>query len=108
MNPLAALYGGIVRARNDMYGRGTLKVRRLRGAVVSVGNLSVGGSGKTPFVIALGEWLQQRGIAFDVISRGYDGDKLNGRYTDPQKSAIKFTVEPGEPIDLGTIDLTTK
>jgi len=41
-------------------------------------------------------------------SRGYDGDKLNGRYSDPEESALKFTVEPGQPIDLGTIELTTK
>jgi tetraacyldisaccharide 4'-kinase len=36
--------------------------------VVSVGNLSAGGSGKTPFVIALGELLKARGIRFDVLS----------------------------------------
>jgi tetraacyldisaccharide 4'-kinase len=45
--------------------------------VVSVGNLSVGGSGKTPFVIALGELLKARGIRFDVLSRGY-GRKTRG------------------------------
>jgi tetraacyldisaccharide 4'-kinase len=39
--------------------------------VVSVGNLAVGGSGKTPFVIALGELLKARGIRFDVLARGY-------------------------------------
>ena len=39
--------------------------------MVSIGNLAVGGSGKTPFVILLGELLQQRGVPFDVLSRGY-------------------------------------
>src|SRR5260370_1100913 len=46
-------------------------IPKLAGPVVSVGNISVGGSGKTPFVIALGELLKQRGITFAVLSRGY-------------------------------------
>jgi tetraacyldisaccharide 4'-kinase len=94
VNPLAALYGGIVRARNDMYERGTLQVRRLRGPVVSVGNLNVGGSGKTPFVIALGELLQQRGIAFDVISRGYRRATRGVALVDPEGSPREFGDEP--------------
>ncbi len=49
------------------------------------------------------QWGEMNGF-----TRGYDGDKLNGRYTDPEKSAIKFTIEPGESVDLGTIELTTK
>ncbi len=71
MNPLAALYGAIVRTRNQMYDRGALQVHRLQGPVVSIGNLTVGGSGKTPFLITLGELLKRRSIAFDVLSRGY-------------------------------------
>ena len=71
------LYGAVVRARNALYDRGVLGVKRLQGPVVSIGNLSVGGSGKTPFLILLGELLQQRGVAFDVLSRGY-GRKTTG------------------------------
>ena len=41
--------------------------RRLEQPVISVGNLSAGGSGKTPFVIALGELFKARGIRFDVL-----------------------------------------
>ena len=63
VNPLSALYGAIVKARNDLYDRGALNIRRLQGPVVSIGNLTVGGSGKTPFLIALGELLKERGIA---------------------------------------------
>ena len=44
----------------------------------------------------------------NAFKRSYDGDKLNGRYNDPEKSAVNFTVEPGQPTDLGTIELTTK
>lgn len=72
MNPLATLYGGVVRARNALYERSVLKPRRLQGPVVSIGNLAVGGSGKTPFLIVLGELLTQRGIPFDVLSQDMD------------------------------------
>jgi tetraacyldisaccharide 4'-kinase len=60
-----------VRLRNLLYDRQVLKTRTLAAPVVSVGNISVGGTGKTPFVIFLGELLSERGIAFDVLSRGY-------------------------------------
>ncbi len=71
MNPLSALYG----SRDS----GTERVLRsrcvvgdgdCRGPVVSIGNIAAGGSGKTPFVIALGEMLKRRGVSFDVLSRG--------------------------------------
>jgi tetraacyldisaccharide 4'-kinase len=70
-NPLLAIYGGVVGTRNALYDRRWLRARSLQGPVISVGNLSVGGSGKTPFVILLGELLKARGVRFDVLSRGY-------------------------------------
>ena len=77
MNPLTELYGAVTSLRNTLFDRGVLSSRRLEQPVVSVGNLSVGGSGKTPFVIALGELLKARDIRFDVLSRGY-GRKTRG------------------------------
>jgi tetraacyldisaccharide 4'-kinase len=77
MNPLTGLYGAATALRNTLFDRGVLPSRRLERPVVSVGNLSLGGSGKTPFVIALGELLKARGIRFDVLSRGY-GRKTRG------------------------------
>ena len=71
MNPLAALYGAAVRARNELYDHRALVLSHLQGPVVSIGNLAVGGSGKTPFVILLGELLKQHSVPFDVLSRGY-------------------------------------
>jgi len=71
VNPISAIYGAVVGARNLLYDRGVLPARSLRGPVISIGNLSVGGSGKTPFVILLGELLKARGVKFDVLSRGY-------------------------------------
>jgi tetraacyldisaccharide 4'-kinase len=108
MNPLAAIYGAGVSLRNWLYKRGTLKPRKLAGPVVSVGNLSVGGSGKTPFVLLLGELLKVRGIKFDVLSRGYGRQTRGVALVDPAGSARDFGDEPlllarrlGVPVIVG-------
>jgi tetraacyldisaccharide 4'-kinase len=94
VNPASAIYGAVVGARNRLYDRHTIQPQRLRGPVVSIGNLSVGGSGKTPFVILLGELLRQRGIKFDVLSRGY-GRKTSGvMLVDPGGPSTTFGDEP--------------
>jgi tetraacyldisaccharide 4'-kinase len=56
--------------------------------------VSVGGSGKTPFVIALGELLQARGISFDVLSRGYRRKTRGVLVVDPAGCAADFGDEP--------------
>lgn len=94
MNPLSPLYGAAVRVRNELYDRGLIAVQRLEGPVVSIGNLVVGGSGKTPFLILLGELLKQRGIAFDVLSRGYRRQTQGVAIVDPSGSARDFGDEP--------------
>jgi tetraacyldisaccharide 4'-kinase len=71
MIPLSNIFGKITAARNGLYDRGFFKIERLAAPVISVGNISVGGAGKTPFVIVFGHELQRRGIAFDILSRGY-------------------------------------
>ena len=94
MNPLSAIYGGVVGARNALYDRGFLPARRLQGSVISVGNLSAGGSGKTPFVMLLGALLKSRGIAFNVLSRGYGRQSRGVRLVDPGGLAQEFGDEP--------------
>ena len=94
MNPLSAIYGGVVGARNALYDQGVLRARRLQGAVISVGNLSTGGSGKTPFVVLLGELLKTRGIKFDVLSRGYGRESKGVRLVDPAGLPQEFGDEP--------------
>jgi tetraacyldisaccharide 4'-kinase len=80
--------------RNALYDRGLLRARGLQGAVVSVGNLSAGGSGKTPFVLLLGELLKARGIKFDVLSRGYGRSSKGVRLVDPAGLPCEFGDEP--------------
>lgn len=108
MSLLSTLFGAGVQARNALYDRGTLRARRLRGPTISIGNLSVGGAGKTPFVILLGQLLQARGISFDVLSRGYGRSSRGVGFVDPQGSPRDFGDEPllmarrlGAPVVVG-------
>lgn len=94
MNPLSSIYGLSVRVRNALYDRGRLRAGRLQGAVISVGNLSAGGSGKTPFVMLLGELLKSRGLKFDILSRGYGRKSRGVRLVDPGGLAHEFGDEP--------------
>src|SRR6202161_653096 len=93
-NLLAGIYGGVAGARNALYDRGWSRAGRLQGAVISVGNLSAGGSGKTPFVILLGELLNARGIKFDVLSRGYGRKSKGVRLVDPAGLPQECGAEP--------------
>lgn len=94
MNPLTSLYGAATALRNTLFDRGVLSARRLEQPVVSVGNLSVGGSGKTPFVIALGELLKARGIRFDVLTRGYRRKTRGVLVVETDGNAANFGDEP--------------
>ena len=94
MNPLSAIFGAGVAIRNALYDRRVFQVKKLARPVVSIGNISVGGSGKTPFVIALGQLLAERGIAFDVLSRGYGRTSTEIAVVDPNGSPAQFGDEP--------------
>lgn len=74
--PLAACalpYGFGSRLRPWLYGRDLLKSKSLPGFVVSVGNITVGGTGKTPAVAMLAQWAQNKGYRTVILSRGYGG-----------------------------------
>lgn len=71
--PLAALYGAVVRLRLRLYRLGWLRSERLPVPVVVIGNLTAGGTGKTPLTIAIAASLRQHGYRPGVVSRGYGG-----------------------------------
>lgn len=73
--PLAVLYGEFARTRAWLYEKGWFKQKRLRGMVVSVGNLTLGGTGKTPMVIWLAEKFLAEGKRVAILSRGYRGEQ---------------------------------
>ena len=92
--PLIPLYAAALAAKNIAYSRGFVKAHELKWPVISVGNISVGGSGKTPFVICLAKLLQQQGIHIDVLSRGYGRSSDAVERVDPAGSADRFGDEP--------------
>ena len=76
--PFSLLYGCAVRLRTVGYATRLFQASRLPCPVVSVGNITVGGTGKTPLVIALASRLKGRGITVAVLSRGYKGSGTSG------------------------------
>jgi tetraacyldisaccharide 4'-kinase len=108
VNLLGSIFGAGVQLRNSLYDAGVLRSRRLMGPVVSVGNLSVGGSGKTPLVLLLGELLRAREVRFDILSRGYGRKTRGAMLVDPAGTSPDFGDEPllmarrlGVPVIVG-------
>lgn len=73
LSPLGWVYGTAAAARRSLYRRGVFSRRRLSGPVISIGNLTVGGSGKTPLAAWVVRELMSAGHAVAVLSRGYGG-----------------------------------
>ena len=73
LRPLAALFRGLLALRAAAFRRGLLQRRHPGIPVVVVGNLTVGGTGKTPFTIWLANELRARGVAPGILARGYGG-----------------------------------
>jgi tetraacyldisaccharide 4'-kinase len=107
--PLELVYASLVRARNARFDR--MATRRLRCPVVSIGNLSVGGAGKTPLVICLARLLQREGFRPDVLSRGYGRSrktpervKIAGGAADAERfgdEPLLIAREAGVPVYVG-------
>jgi len=71
LKPVELLYRGVNRLRRGLYRRGILKAKKLPRPVISIGNIAMGGSGKTPAVIAVARLLSDRGLRVAVLTRGY-------------------------------------
>jgi tetraacyldisaccharide 4'-kinase len=93
--PLSVLYGLFVRLRVWLYAQGWLKQKRLKGTVISVGNLTVGGTGKTPMVI----WLAEKFLAdrkrVAILSRGYRGANGTSDEIELMKSRLQGRISFG-------------
>lgn len=90
--PLSMLYVDAIRLRRYLYRTGLKKSTRLPVPVIIVGNLTVGGTGKTPLVIWMVDFLQRHGYKPGVISRGYAGSK--------QQNPQRVTVD-SDPVVVG-------
>jgi tetraacyldisaccharide 4'-kinase len=117
--PLSVVYGGYVRIRVWLYQNGSLKQKRLRGKVISVGNLTLGGTGKTPMVLWLAEKFLADGKRVAILSRGYRGSRgtsdeielmkhrLQGRVAfgvNKDRFAEGQRMEQQQPVDVFLLD----
>ncbi len=94
---LASLpYGWAVRLRSGAYGLGAFTPKRLPCPVISVGNITVGGTGKTPLVMFLARHLAERGISVSVLTRGYKGRKGAGAVVTDGKTILLSPDEAGD------------
>lgn len=106
--PVEALYRAATSARRALYRCGWKRSERLPVPVIVVGNITVGGAGKTPLVIALVEALRERGFRPGVVSRGYGGnaqepillnDDSDPRMVGDEPALIKLRT--GAPVAIG-------
>jgi tetraacyldisaccharide 4'-kinase len=105
--PLAGLYGLVVAVRRGMYRQGWLQTVRLPCPVIVVGNLTAGGTGKTPLTLALIDALRERGFRPGVVSRGYGGTQRGPMLLGDLPSPSEVGDEPaliratGVPVAIG-------
>jgi tetraacyldisaccharide 4'-kinase len=92
--PFNPLYAAATAARNKLYDREVLAARSLPFPVVSLGNLSTGGTGKTPLVLALAHLLSSAGRSPVILSRGYGRRSSDIARVDPAGTTAQFGDEP--------------
>jgi tetraacyldisaccharide 4'-kinase len=101
--PLVAIYRLAVAANDTAYRRGWLRVRRLPRPVISVGSISAGGAGKTPFVIALARLHEELATPVDILTRGYrrTSTSVEAVIPDAPDASSRFGDEPVELAQAG-------
>jgi len=93
---LSIPYGWALRLRSALYSGNLLKSNQLPCPVISVGNITVGGTGKTPLVMALAKGLQERGIKVAILSRGYKGKRTSGAIASDGQTIFLSPEEAGD------------
>jgi tetraacyldisaccharide 4'-kinase len=93
--PLSVSFSAVVKLRAWFYARGILRSKRLRAPVISVGNLTLGGTGKTPLVIWLAERLLAQGKRVAILTRGYKGSGGTSDEIELMKSRLGNRVQFG-------------
>jgi tetraacyldisaccharide 4'-kinase len=103
------ILGAAVAARRYAYATSLLKSERLAVPVIVVGNITVGGTGKTPLVLWLASFLMQHGMRPGIVSRGYGSDAAQARPVPASADPARFGDEPvllaqrsGCPVWIGT------
>ena len=98
--PLSLIYGAVARLRALGYRKKILRQRRLDGVVISVGNLTVGGTGKTPMVLWIAERLLAEGKSVAILTRGYRGKSVVAEPGKPQASRNSMVGSTSDEVRL--------
>jgi len=96
LSPASLLFGVIVWLRNLAYTKGWLRSYTVPAPVVSVGNLTVGGTGKTPMVIALAGFFMEQGYHVGIVSRGFRRKSRGVRLVSDGKTLFANAQESGD------------
>ena len=99
--PVSLLFACIVQLRNGLFRVGWMKSARLPRPVISVGNLTVGGTGKTPTCLWLAGELRQRGFRVGILSRGYRRRDITTRVLLPVAEKLSAAEKDGEVFKAG-------
>ena len=102
LSPFASIYGAVVAARNSLYRRGSLRSFLLGGRTVSVGNITTGGTGKTPVAALVAEILADAGEKVCVLTRGYGRKNESERVVVSDLEIVLAEADVGgdEPVEL--------
>lgn len=101
LRPAAWIYGGAVALRNRMFDAGILSQVRVPVPVISVGNLTAGGSGKTPLVEYIVDCLTRLGVKTGTLSRGYGRSTRGTMIVSDGERVLADTAEAGdEPVQI--------
>lgn len=92
LTPLSFAWEWVYRVRRSFYEYGVFKKKTFKVPIISVGNLSFGGTGKTPTIVWLAEWMIERGLTPVVLTRGYKGQLEHS--SGLLKSGQKFRLNP--------------
>ncbi|MGH9685865.1 MAG: tetraacyldisaccharide 4'-kinase [Candidatus Acidiferrales bacterium] len=101
LRPLAFPYGAVAWLRAGFYRAGMLRQWRLDGVVLSVGNLTVGGTGKTPMVLWLAERLAAEGKPVAILTRGYRGKKSAEGKTSDEAQLLRARLGDRAEVGVG-------
>jgi tetraacyldisaccharide 4'-kinase len=99
--PFTIPYGAVARLRARLYRAGILRQKRLGGTVISVGNLTVGGTGKTPMALWIAERLAAEGKRAAILTRGYRGQTSGGGTTSDEAQLLRRRLGERAEVSVG-------
>jgi tetraacyldisaccharide 4'-kinase len=100
--PISSLFDVVTKTRRTLYAKGFLKSNKLPAKVISVGNITVGGTGKTPLVGFIAKVLAEKGEKVCILTRGYGRENANERLlvSDGAKILANVKKSGDEPFEL--------